>query len=268
MPKFGMKEVMDVTLYDIVTGKPKITFDTLKTSDVEVTTEPVYARGGRGNAKLATWEGDKDATMNITDALISTRSLELVSGMATVVGAQTIPFRQKNEYDITDPSAPYDKGGIYPLTCTGSGQITLAYTPVTDITNISLYLATDDCGEPIDMTGATLNKNVITLGENGRRVAASKEVVAYYEYISPETSESWTIAADKFAGTYKMVGTTVIRNVDTGKDEAFYMILPRIKWSSGFTLNFTAEGEPTTIESTVEIMRAPNSSAMIQMIKA
>ena len=46
--KFGAKEVMDVTLYDMVSGDPVITFDTLKTSSISVTSEKVYARGGKG----------------------------------------------------------------------------------------------------------------------------------------------------------------------------------------------------------------------------
>lgn len=47
--KFGAKEVMDVTLYDMSTNKPIICFDTLKTSSISVTSEKVYARGGKGN---------------------------------------------------------------------------------------------------------------------------------------------------------------------------------------------------------------------------
>lgn len=43
--KFGSKEVMDVILYDMATGRPVITFDTLKTSEIEVTSEKVEARG-------------------------------------------------------------------------------------------------------------------------------------------------------------------------------------------------------------------------------
>lgn len=43
--KFGAKEVMDVTLYDMETGRPVIFFDTLKTSEIAVTSEKVYARG-------------------------------------------------------------------------------------------------------------------------------------------------------------------------------------------------------------------------------
>lgn len=46
--KFGAKEVMDVVLYDMETDKPVIQFDSLKTSSISVTSEKVYARGGKG----------------------------------------------------------------------------------------------------------------------------------------------------------------------------------------------------------------------------
>ena len=52
--KFGAKEVMDVVLYDMETDKPVIQFDSLKTSSISVTSEKVYARGGKGNPKLIT----------------------------------------------------------------------------------------------------------------------------------------------------------------------------------------------------------------------
>ena len=41
--KFGVKEVMDITLYDMSKNKPIICFDTLKTSSISVTSEKVYA---------------------------------------------------------------------------------------------------------------------------------------------------------------------------------------------------------------------------------
>ena len=61
--KFGAKEVMDVVLYDMETDKPVIQFDSLKTSSISVTSEKVYARGGKGNPKLITWEINKEATL-------------------------------------------------------------------------------------------------------------------------------------------------------------------------------------------------------------
>jgi hypothetical protein len=268
MPKFGAKEVMDVTLYNMATGAPVITFDTLKTSAIDVTSEKVYARGGKGNPKIITWEINKEATMTISDALLSPKSLELVSGMATATGSQTIPFRQNHEFDLTNPTTPVDKGDLFPLTCNSSGVINLAYTPTSAVSSIFVYLASDDCGARVDMVGASLSTNVLTLGPTGISTAGGKKVIVYYEYASPATSQAWTITSDKFAGTYKMVGSTVIRNAETGLDEKFYIICPNLKWSSDLKLDFAAEGDPQPTEFTVEIMRAAGSSTMIQLIKA
>ena len=68
------------------TNKPTICFDTLKTSSISVTSEKVYSRGCKENPKLITWDLNKEATLTIEDALISTKSMELISGMATTVG--------------------------------------------------------------------------------------------------------------------------------------------------------------------------------------
>jgi len=35
--KFGVKEVLDVTLYDMATNKPVIRFDTLKSASINIT---------------------------------------------------------------------------------------------------------------------------------------------------------------------------------------------------------------------------------------
>ena len=46
--KFGAKEVMDATFYDLQTGKPVLFCDTLKLSTVEVKASQSFARGGKG----------------------------------------------------------------------------------------------------------------------------------------------------------------------------------------------------------------------------
>lgn len=116
--KFGAKEVMDVVLYDMETDKPVIQFDSLKTSSISATSEKVYARGGKGNPKLITWEINKEATLTIEDALISPKSMELVSGIARKVGVQTIRMRQTTEYENGE-----NKGKMYPLKADATGKI-------------------------------------------------------------------------------------------------------------------------------------------------
>lgn len=264
--KFGAKEVMDVTLYDMATNKPVICFDTLKTSSVSVTSEKVYARGGKGNPKLITWEINKEATLTIEDALITPKSMELVSGMATATGTKTVYVRQKNEWDTTD-TTPKDKGDLYPLKCSKEGVINLAFTPKEKVEDIRVYLSDSDCGTPVTMTGASINEKTLTLGPDGITSAADKKVVVYYTRDTSETTQTYVITADKFAGTYKLVGDTVVRNAETGQDEPFQIIIPNLKWTSNLELGFSADGDPTSTTFECEIMRESGSSTMIEMIK-
>ena len=259
--KFGAKEVMDVILYDMSTNKPVIFFDTLKTSSIEVTAEKVYARGGKGNAKLITWELNKEGKLTIEDALLSPKSLELISGVATVTGKQTVYMRQATEYDTTGEN-PTDKGELYPLTGSSTGEIKLAYTPKESATSILVYKADDDCGTPLNMASATLSGKSLTVAD-----AANKKVVVYYTFDSAETTETYVIDAAHFSGTYKLVGNTFIRNRETGKDEAFQVVIPNLKWSSNLNLDFSAEGDPQPTSFECEIMKAANSSTMIQMTR-
>jgi hypothetical protein len=258
--KFGAKEVMDVVLYDMETNKPVIQFDSLKTSSISVTSEKVYARGGKGNPKLITWEINKEATLTIEDALISPKSLELISGIARKVGVQTIRMRQTTEYDEND----VNKGSMYPLKADSTGKITLAFEPNTTADKILVYPYDSDCEETAlyDMEGAQLSGKELT-------VAAAKDqrVVVYYDYDSEETAETYVIDAEHFSGTYKLVGDTVLRNQKTGKDEAFQVTIPNLKFTSNLELGFAAEGDPSTTTFECEIMRDSDTGTMIQMVK-
>ena len=264
--KFGAKEVMDVTLYDMKTGEPAICFDTLKTSSISVTADKVYAQGGKGNPKLITWELNKEATLNIEDALITPKSMELISGMATTVDKKIVYVRQKNEWDTTG-TTPIDKGDLYPLKCDSDGIINLAYEPKEAVGKIKVYLKEEDCVTPIDMTDATLVGKVLTLSGAGKTKAADKKVVVYYTRETSDKAQTFVITSDKFAGSYKLVGDTVIRNAETGKDEPFQIIIPNLKWTSNLELGFSAEGDPATTSFECEIMRKSDSSTMIEMIK-
>lgn len=259
--KFGAKEVMDVILYDMSTNKPSIFFDTLKTSSIEVTSEKVYARGGKGNAKLITWELNKEGKLTIEDALLSPKSLELISGVATVTGAQTVYMRQATAYDTTG-TTPVDKGELYPLTASPSGVIELAYVPKEAASGILVYEIENDCGTPVVMTNATLTGKTLTVP-----AAADKKLVVYYTFTSAASTETYVIDSSHFSGTYKLVGNTVIRNRETGKDEAFQVVIPNLKWSSNLKLDFSAEGDPQPTSFECEIMKAANSSTMIQMTR-
>lgn len=260
--KFGLKEVMDVTLYDMKTGYPVVHFDTLKNTNINITAEKTSARGGRGNPKLITWEYNKDGTLTVEDALLSPKSFELVSGVRAEVASKEIQIRQNHEWGVDDDGEAYDKGDDYPLTASATGAVELAFTPVEAVANIICYEADDDCGTPIALTGATLSGKTLTL-----EALAGKELVFYYHFESADETQSFTVDANTFAGTYRMVGDTIVRNQATGKDEKFQVVIPNLKWASTLTFNLTADGDPSTQSFECDILKPQGKSTMVQMIK-
>ena len=64
LDRYGIKEVADVTFYDInADGSPKrpvLYLDTLKVTTIEQTAEETEARGGKGNAALIAWDYGKE----------------------------------------------------------------------------------------------------------------------------------------------------------------------------------------------------------------
>ena len=61
-------------------GQPVLYIDTATTSSLEQASTTVYAQGGRGNARLLAWEGDKTLTFTVEDALLSPIGFSVLSG--------------------------------------------------------------------------------------------------------------------------------------------------------------------------------------------
>ncbi len=77
---FKAKSVFKLGARTIRAGEPVLIFDTVKTSTLEVAAEVSYVTGGRGNARLLSYEGDKTLSFNFEDALLSNEGLAILSG--------------------------------------------------------------------------------------------------------------------------------------------------------------------------------------------
>ena len=82
---FGIKEVADVEFFPITEGgtasdTAELSFETLKVSNLEFTSEEAFARGGKGNPKLVTWDYNREATLTLQDALLSMETLGMIFG--------------------------------------------------------------------------------------------------------------------------------------------------------------------------------------------
>lgn len=257
--KFGVKEVLDVTFYDTVTKKPVLFCDTLKLSTMDVKASQSFARGGKGNPKLLIWDFDKEISMAISDALMSPKSFQLLSGNAVTTGVQKIYMRQDTEWvaDTVDIQLMNDKGSLYPLTATSGGAITLAFTPNEVVADIIVYDAADDGGTPL--VAGTLVSKVLT------NVAwASKKLVVYYS-VNQTGVQTYLITASNFPSSYMIVGDTVIKNARTGKDESFQLVVNNAKVQSNFKFEFKSDGDPSAFDMNVDILRESNSDKMVTM---
>lgn len=100
--KYGVREICDVVLRaksamkvgskQFYKNEPVLYFDSLTTSSLEGAATTVYAQGGRGNARLLAWEGERTLTFNMTDALISPESFAVLSGADVIDASASAPM--------------------------------------------------------------------------------------------------------------------------------------------------------------------------------
>lgn len=241
--KYGAKEVCDVTFFAIGganAGKPEIFLDTLKTSGVETKAGESSAKGGKGNSKLLTWSHSKEANMKMQDALVSMKTLAMLNGTGVVTGATNI---FKTETMVL-----------------GATKATLAETPIADT-----VVALDEEGNQLELT-VTGKDVVLKNAKLGEGATPTVKARVFYQFAKATGAEKIVVSANKFAGYYKVVGDTVLRNADTGQDEAFQIVIHKAKMKSDINLEFKADGEPSVFNLDLEVFPNENGD-MVEYIK-
>lgn len=212
--KFGILSVADVVFYEVETGAPTILFDTLKVSTIENEAETAEARGGQGNPILINWNYNRTGTLTMQDALLSMESLALLSGNDVEEGAT---IYAKEEHTVSE-----------------AGDIALDNTPVGDVTVHAISGGV--LGEQQSVTTPVEGDRV-----SGLEAAAGTRVVAFYEYTAPAGSQTVRFSSDAFPGQYRVVGSTVVRDQQSGKDKAAQFLIKRAQLQAGFSITMDAE---------------------------
>lgn len=78
----------------------------------------------------------------------------------------------------------------------------------------------------------------------------------------PTGKDTVVINANKFPGTYSVIGTTYARNEADGKDHVFKFVIPKAKIQSETTLTMEAEGDPSVIGMTLKVLRTKTGDMM------
>lgn len=74
--------------------------------------------------------------------------------------------------------------------------------------------------------------------------------------VGEKNIETITIGTNMFPDGYSMVGVTVMRNKTTQKDEPFIIYIPKGQPTVNNTITLEAEGDPSTFEMSVKVMKA------------
>jgi hypothetical protein len=124
---------------------------------------------------------------------------------------------------------------------------------------ITLVSLTSEAGTVIDNTFTNTEWSTVDL-------AAYKGQKAFVTYTVKATTKTIVISGDSFPGTYYVVGDTYARSEITGEDEFFQFIIPKAKMQSEVTLTMEAEGDPSTFNMSLKVLR-PAAGDMMRLVK-
>ena len=260
--KFGVREICDVVFRAKANQKignrmfykdePVIYFDSLKTSTLEGQATTVCAQGGRGNARLVAWEGERTVTFTMEDALISPLGLMILTGAGLTEGTESAKI-QVHTTDIIGKN----EGFTYDGTSTQEKvTITLsAKEPVSEIDK-KIYVmplingeiqSEPYYGNAVD--GA--NKVEITDTTAAKAFANADAVLVDYYTDKGTGTQQIDIKADSFGGNFYVEASTLFRNQD-GVDMPAEFIIPNAKIQSNFTFTMASSGDPSTFTFTLD----------------
>jgi hypothetical protein len=230
--RWAVREAAEATFYPVGSNTPHVTLKTLKMTEVTTTGETTYAMGGRGNAKLVGFSGNREARVTIQDAIFDNKALAMLTG-------NEIKPAQKRDRVFSEEIVATE------------GQFTLSDLAFTGSVTYSVD------GE--EATGSATS-GVVTVEDlpAGSRVTAS--------WTKAVDSQAITVTASDFAGTYKLVLDVVVRDLETGKDFYGQFIAPKVQVENEFTFSFSPDGDPSVMDIPIEILKDTNSSLMYELV--
>ena len=291
--KFGVREICDVVFRAkarqqignkiFYKNEPVIYFDTLKTSSLEGAATSVYAQGGRGNARLVAWEGERTVTFTMEDALISPEGFMILSGAGLIEASASKPIYQHvtetvDESDVevtasangTDavatikisqkPYLPGDKGDnfAYVMFVRDGEIVTEPYIPVhgADLEpdedgKYSLTVSVHDCYN--DTHSNESDRTDYMVGQLGE-IKFDSVLVDFY-VAREAAAKQIEITADKFGGNFYVEASTLFRDTN-GVDMPAEFIIPNAKIQSNFTFTMDAFPDYTRFDHSKKVLAA------------
>lgn len=256
--KFGVREICDVVFkakaetkignQSFREGQPVLYIDTAKTSTLEGSGTTVYAQGGKGNARLMAWEGERALTFTVEDALLSPIGFAILSGAGLFTGnsedkyvhvhttvSATVKANGENaEIDLSgklkDGELIDFKAPIFISVVEGDGSIT---------------------GELLEGYSNAITDGNAAASRKLMKAKASAEAgktvfIDFYLLKTEAKVSEIQIDAATFGGYFYVEASTLFKDQESGKDLPAELTFPNVKIQSNFTFNMSSTGDPST----------------------
>lgn len=249
--RFAIRDAGIASFYNLVTGKAICSLTTLKTSGLDTTGETVYARGGRGNPKIVGFSSNREATLAMEDAIFDNSALFMLTGNALETGSKTIDYHE--------------------ILIVASNSATLASTPVGALVTVYEVNTDGTNGTEITLTAGTLATGEYSISGKvmtffaGDYVDGAK-IRPYYKVATDATAKTIRVTSDAFGGTFKVILDVLVTDELTAADYQAQIVIPKGKFMDNFNMAFAAEGDPSTLNLEVEILKDPVSTDMWYMV--
>ena len=238
--KYAAVTVCDVTLYDLVTKYPVMYFDTLQVTSIDGTTEVTEIQGGKGNPILASVSHSKNIDVQFDDAIMTMSSLAILTGgeLSNASDNAKITMTQTEIIDVA----------------TDATEITLteavkpgSYVYIGKIINGIVSTVTRTTDKVEGDTNVVEIADFYNFKKEGEDIEGKYRVFYEYELGLSDSNgrdlSELTVLADKFAGTYRFIGDTMLFNQFTGLNDIFQIEIPRLKLDGSFSFSLNAAVE-------------------------
>ena len=251
--RWAVREAGIATFYalsdfaDVGAGEPIVTLKSLKTTGVETTGETVYARGGRGNAKLVGFSSNRESTLSLQDALFDNEALAMLTGNDIFTGE--VEVDQHEVFTVGDATA--------------TESFTLAASPL-DVSDVHAYKYVDGMKEGAELTKESLNGKDVEIDTSA--MSTDDQIIIYYTANTDSETSKVKVTSDNFGGTFKVVIDLIVVDAVTKAEYAAQMIVPNAKFEDDFNLDLAAEGDPSVLDLTLEVLKSPNNTDMWELV--
>lgn len=251
--KFGVREICDVVFKAKSTmtvgdktffkDEPVIYFDSLKTSTLEGAATTVYAQGGKGNARLIAWEGERTLTFTMEDALISPIGFSILSGAGLTDGSKKA-LKVHTTETTTATVTTGDTTSVTVKLSEKAAEKTVAYVMILKNGEVNSEPYVVNIASETDSISIKSTDDVTAFVDGGA-------VLVDYYVTRAAGAQQIEITADKFGGNFYVEASTLFRDTN-GVDMPAEFIIPNAKVQSNFTFTMASSGDPSTFTFTMD----------------